>query len=347
MWVGCCPIHGDANNDSAFNIYHTGVAGNWHCRTHQCEKTFKPTAIGLVRSLLSRNNGWSSLKDQNKIVSFSETLSFIEKFLGNETIKVDKVESEKRRFSQTFKLHERNGHTKFSRSYIRLKLKIPAKYYIERGYLPQTLDKYDIGLCDDSSKPFYQRIVIPVYDDEYSCIVGYTARSIFERCPNCSCYHDNTNDCPQAEEKWKAAKWLNNKDFHREDYLFNYWFAKDEIKRTGIIILTESPGNVLRLVESGINNVVGIFGTTLTDSQKFVVDCSGAHAILIVGDNDEAGEKSVYEITEKCRKLYFVDNFKWKDSSMNKYGDIGEVPTDLVIKELKPIIDRFCEKNKL
>lgn len=344
MWVGTCPIHG-GDNSSAFNIYHTGIAGNWYCRTHQCEKTFKPTTIGLIRGLLSHQNGWTSLKDKNKITGFAETLDFIEKFLGNEIIKIDKVESEKRRFSQTFKLHERNGHTKFSRSYIRMKLKIPANYYLDRGYTKEILDKYDVGLCDDPTKPFYNRVVIPVYDDDYSCIVGYTARSIFKCCTNCGCYHDNSINCPKQENKWKSAKWLNNKDFHREDYLFNYWFAKKEIERTGIIIFTESPGNVLRLVESGINNVVGIFGTTLTDSQKFIVDCSGAHAIFYVGDNDEAGEKSVKEITEKCRKLYYVDNFKWKESSLNNYGDIGDVPTDLVTKELKPIIDKFIEKN--
>ena len=348
MYVGSCPIH-ESDNENAFNLYHTGTV-NYSCRTHQCERIFKPTAIGLVRALLSHQNGWRSIKDKDRIVSFPATLEFIEKFLGGEKIEINKEESEKRKFSQVFKNingYIRNGHTGFTREYIRSKLKIPPKYYIDRGYKAETLDRYDIGLCEDPQKPFFQRIVVPIYDDDYTQIVGYTARSILDRCSICGFYHSKTKECPKAEEKWKYAKWLNNKDFQRDSYLYNYWFAKEHIKKSGTIVLTESPGNVLKLIESGVENVVGIFGTVLTDCQKFIVDCSSANAIFIVGDNDEAGEKSVLNITEKCRKLYSVGNFKWAHSSLCKYNDVGDIPVDIIKKELVPSINKFIDSNKI
>lgn len=328
MHVGKCPLHGDSDNENSFNLYHSGYV-NYCCRTHQCEKIFKPSIIGLVRGLLSHTNGWRSLKDKDKIVSFSATLEFIEKFLGNEKIEINRVDSEKRRFAQTFKGYIRNGHTGFTRDYIRSKLIIPPKYYIDRGYLPETLDQYDIGLCNDSTKPFYNRIVVPIYDDDYTQIVGYTARSIFNRCNNCKFYHDNSVSCPSQEDAWRHAKWINNKDFQRDSYLYNYWFAREHIKQSGIIVLVEGVGDVLRLVESGIKNAVGIFGTTLTDCQKFIIDCSGAYTILTMLDNDEAGQKAANDIKEKCKKLYEIKNY------IPNKRDVGEMNSQDIKNILK------------
>ena len=342
MWVGKCPVHG-GDNDSAFNIYHRGsIVGNWYCRTHQCEKIFKATLIGFVRGLLSRQNGWKSLKDKDKIYSFGQTLKYIEDFLGGKAEKINEEEYEKNKFVNTFRLHERNGHTKFSRTYIRTKLKIPAQYYIDRGYLPETLDKYDVGLCDDETKPFYNRIVIPVYSDDYSCIVGYTARSIFNVCDKCGLYHSLSKECPQKEEAWKHAKWLNNKDFSKQDYLYNYWFARDEIRRTGVVVLVEGPGDVWKLVENGIKNAVGLFGTVLTDSQKFILDCSSASAIFVMGDNDQPGENAAKEIIEKCQKLYRVEKFDWQGIAAK---DVGEMSNELVQEKIGGIVNRLSGLN--
>ena len=50
-----CPIHG-GDNPSAVNIYHTGdyYRGNWRCRTHNCDSSFKSSIIGFVRGVLSK-----------------------------------------------------------------------------------------------------------------------------------------------------------------------------------------------------------------------------------------------------------------------------------------------------
>jgi 5S rRNA maturation endonuclease (ribonuclease M5) len=339
IYVGKCPVHEGSDNTSSFNLYHSGdIIGNWYCRTHQCEKTFKSTAIGLVRGLLSHQNGWRSLKDKDKITSFPATLEFTENFLGDKVEQIDSEEFEKNRFTNTFKPHKRNGHAKYSRIYLRSRIKIPAEYYINRGYSKEILDKYDVGLCDDPEKPFFQRIVIPIYNDDYSYIVGYTARSILECCSSCGYYHNKTEKCPQKINQWMHTKWLNNKGFNKQDYLFNYWFAKNEIKRTGKVILVEGPGDVLRLVQAGVLNVLGLFGTILTDSQKFVLDCSGAVNIIVITDNDIPGEFAAEQIIKKCQKLYYVRKFDWQNSEFRQFKDIGEIPVEL-LQEKKQILE--------
>lgn len=325
LWVGRCPIHESSNNDSAFNLYHTGFC-NWYCRTHGCEKVFKNTPIGLVRGLLSHQNGWQSLKDKDKIVSFADTLAFIEKFLGGDVIKVDPTESEKRKFVSTFKLHERNGHTKLSRAYIRSKLKIPSEYFLGRGFTKEILNKYDIGVCHDSSKPFFNRTVVPVYDDNYDCIVGYTARSILDKCGKCGLYHLCTVDCPQEDDKWKFTKWTNSGNFHRNDYLYNFWFAKDKIKTEGVVTLVEGAADVWRLEEAGFNNSAALFGTALTDTQKFILDCSGATTLILFLDNDPPGIEGAKEIQKRCSKLYNVHLISYEKIGFLNYNDVGEIP---------------------
>ena len=49
-------------------------------------------------------------------------------------------------------------------------------------------------------------------------------------------------------------------------------FAKEFIKESGIVILVESPGNVWRLEEAGVHNSVAIFGSSLADRQKMILD---------------------------------------------------------------------------
>src|SRR5688572_680030 len=73
MYYGVCPIH-NGDNSSAFNMYYDGAMyrGNWRCRTHLCENTFKKTPIGFIRGLLSRfDYSWTQKGD--KLATFKDT----------------------------------------------------------------------------------------------------------------------------------------------------------------------------------------------------------------------------------------------------------------------------------
>jgi DNA primase len=117
------------------------------------------------------------------------------------------------------------------------------------------------------------------------------------------------------------------------NHLYNFWFAKEFILKTHTAIIVESPGNVWRLEESGIHNSVGIFGSSLSDRQKILLDSSGAMNLIILTDNDEAGRKAAEQIKAKCQNTYriFIPQ-------INK-SDIGEMTVEEINKEIKPYLE--------
>jgi DNA primase len=218
---------------------------------------------------------------------------------------------------------------------VRKALDIPANYYLQRGYSKNILDKYDIGLCNNPNKEMFDRIVVPVYDQQHSRMVGCSGRSIHEKCQKCSYYHNPNTDCVGNEYGWKYSKWKHNKDFKSKDQLYNLWFSKEYILKTGIAVIVESPGNVWRLEEAGIKNSVAIFGTSLSDRQKMLLDCSGAMSLLVLLDSDEAGQLGTKQIYDKCHRTY---NVKTLSILTN---DIADMDVDTVKRTIIPEMEKI------
>ena len=326
-----CPVHG-GDNKSAVNLYPEGerYRGNWKCRTHNCEQIFKSSVIGFIRGILSHNKyGWT--KDGDKTCSFNEALDFALKFLNKDfnSIKVSKSQKDKAFFSSAVNyLTDNPSNTalgpKPSREQIRKSLLIPASYYIDRNYSSEILDKYDIGLCTKPEKEMYNRVVAPIYDNDYQYMVGCSGRSIFEKCIKCSSYHDQQQECPSENNRWLYPKWKHSANFKSQNCLYNFWFAKHFIQQSSVAIIVEGPGNVWRLEENGIHNSVAMFGSSLSDRQKIILDSSGAMTLIILTDQDEAGRKAAEQIKNKCKNTYriFVPNISKPDVGEMTYTEI-------------------------
>ena len=313
MLMCACPIHG-GDNKSAFNIYTeelpNGTVGNWKCRTHQCEEKFGNNPLAFLRGCLD--------------LTWSKTVDWACNFLG---ISLDKLKSdtsssdiEKRKFAASvrgLKTQAKERPAGITRSQVRDRLIVPCDYYINRGYSPEILDKYDVGFCNTKGKRMYKRAVVPIYDSSYEYAVGFTGRATFD---------DYT------------YKWVHNTGFLANDHLYNYWFAKEHIMNTGCVILVEGPGDVWRLEEAGIKNSVAMFGTYLSEGQKDLLDMVGAMSLIVLTDNDEAGKigaESIYKQCSKTYRLYFpniADN------------DVGDMAADSITSEIKPILD-LAEKS--
>jgi DNA primase len=200
-----------------------------------------------------------------------------------------------------------------SRNEVRGRLEIPCKYYMDRGYSSEVLDKYDVGLCSTKGKRMYKRAVVPVYNNEYTHAVGFTGRATFE------------------DHKYK---WVHNTGFLANDHLYNYWFAKEHIVESGCVVLVEGPGDVWRLEENGIHISVAMFGTDLSDQQMSLLYGSGANSVVVLTDNDEAGRKSALKINDKCKRLFRMFFPKLSTS------DVGELGSDEITSDIKPILDQ-------
>jgi 5S rRNA maturation endonuclease (ribonuclease M5) len=335
-----CPIHG-GDNPSAINIYPEGdnYRGNWKCRTHNCEHHFKSSIIGFIRGVISNQKyGWSGPGDPD--CSFKEAVDYALAFLKKDlkSIKISRSEIDKKTFTSSMSYINNNQDkikSLITREQVIRSIKIPAQYYIDRNYSLEILQKYDVGLCENSEKPMFNRVVVPIYDNEYKYMVGCTGRSIFEKCLSCKSYHHILDECPDKEKAWMYPKWKHNTDFKSQNYLYNFWFAQKFIAETGIAIIVESPGNVWRLEENDIHNSVGLFGSSMSDRQKMLLDSSGAMTLIILTDNDEAGRKAADQIKSKCQNTYRI--FIPKISK----NDVGDMNKEEINSEIKEYVKRI------
>lgn len=341
MITMCCPIH-DGDNPSAINLYPEGESyrGNWKCRTHNCEKIFKGSVIGFIRGLISNKKyGWR--KQGDNMCSFKEAVEFATKFINKDLsdIKISKVDRDKKQFSCVVNYlsssKDNNNSPKINRQQIIKTLNIPASYYVNRGFSSEILTKYDVGLCTNPQKEMRDRIVVPIYDISYQYMVGCTGRSVYEKCESCKSYHNPENNCPDPDDRWKYSKWKHNTDLKSQNHLYNLWFAKDHIMKTHTAIIVESPGNVWKLEENGIHNSVGIFGSSMSDRQKILLDSSGAMNLVLLTDNDEAGQKAAEQIKSKCQNTYriFIPQIS--------KPDVGEMTSEEINTEIKPLLERI------
>lgn len=335
----CCPIH-NGDNPSAVNLYPEGESyrGNWKCRTHNCEKIFKGSVIGFIRGIISsKKYGWE--KSGDDMCSFKEAVQFATDFIKKDLsdIKISRSDRDKKQFSCVVNYLTNNNVTndapKITRSQIIKTLDIPAQYYLDRNFSEEILNKYDVGLCTNPKKEMRDRIVVPIYDRNYEYMVGCTGRSIYEKCLECKCHHKPDTECPIPDDRWKYSKWKHNMDFKSQNHLYNLWFAKDYILTTSTVVVVESPGNVWKLEENGIHNSVAIFGSSLSDRQKILLDSSGAMNIVILTDNDDAGKKAAEQIKQKCQNTYriFIPEIT--------KADVGEMTTEEINQQIKPILE--------
>lgn len=335
-YAGTCPVHG-GDNPTAFNFYPDGevMRGNWVCRTRSCHVKFGRNLPRLVQAVKS--------EQLKRKFSWNETVKWLCDFnsMKLKDIKLpDEAQRAKRRASQA--IHKLNigpqqKKSGWSRDWIRSKLEIPATYYQNRGYSAAILDRYDVGFYAQQN-----RVSVPVYDDNYSFCVGFSARTVNPECKKCGMYHTAEENCPNRHnplEIMAASKWRNSKDFEASNYLYNYWFAQKHIRNSYTAVLVEGPGDVWRLEENGIKIGLALFGVELKEPQRVILDSSGALSLIIMLDNDDAGRKAASELKKKLGRTYRLYFPKFSGH------DVGELNSDLVTKELEPLIQKLGAFN--
>ncbi|MCW4040844.1 MAG: toprim domain-containing protein [Candidatus Bathyarchaeota archaeon] len=299
--TSCCPVH-HGDNYTAFNINieedNEEHYGRWFCNTKQCHLN-KPGKD--VLSLL-----WMLLEDKNnKEFNFPQVLKFAETFcrdvkvnVGNFTINkldpIDKLLKHPRK--------KKSQEGRITRAMVRSRLRFPCQYYIERGFTAAALDHFDVGLCVRPGSQMHNRVVFPVYDEDDKYMVGCVGRTV------CG---DN-------------RKWINQKGFNKSNYLYNYGKALKHVEAKDAIILVEGQGDVIRLYEADIKNAVGIFGSKMSDSQEYLIQKTGVSTVVIITDNDEAGQMCAQDISERFKYLFNIRHIQ------TPTNDIGDMTVDQI-----------------
>lgn len=295
----CCPIHHGTN---PVGWSWSFEQRRWKCWTKECHQVYGSDIIGLVRGI--------------KKTVFPVSVLFLQKFLNREPLRVVARQTNVKKI-------ETINHNKQALNKIIPSIQLDDVFYCQRGISKEIISKYYIGICRDPNKKFYKRVYIPVLDEAGAYIVGYTARSLYEKCYKCEGFHDpNYFYCPKNSRMF--SKWRHSKGFRKTYYLFNYWFAKDLIRSTETAIICEGPGDVLAFEQAGIHNSVGIFGKTLSEQQKSLLQRLKTKRLILCLDADEYGQQAQAKIKQDLS--YFFDIH----TVLPDNNDFGEMQSDKI-----------------
>jgi len=297
-----CPIHGGDNPEGCC-IFTDGMTtkGNWHCWTRFCHEEYANNMFGFVRGILSERAGRS--------VTMQETEEFCKDLLNQDFDNIQFKPKKSNSLMEIFNRSVSRDKASVSREDIVSRIAVPSDYYQRRGYTSDILIKFDVGECFAKNQPMSDRVVVPIYDEDYNYI-GCVGRSIKEHV---------------------KPKWLHSKGFTKNS-LYGLHVAKDRIMETGTVVLVEGQGDVWRLHESGLDMAVGIFGASINEDQLILLEQSGAMNVVILTDYDEAGTKASEQIIKKCGR-----RFNYVRPEIDHIEDLCEVKDvgDMTIEQIK------------
>ena len=271
LLIAKCPIH-HGDNLCAFNVnvdQSSRYCGRWFCNTKGCHKEYGGDEIGLLRGLMT---------SKNNEVQFADVVKYAESICDNKSVSIlaDHLTEILNRGKQKT--------TSLTREQIRARLEIPPEFYLSRGFSREVLDEFDVGLCTNPKTEMYNRVVFPIYDNSGKYMAGCVGRTI-------------CND---------KVKWKNQKGFNKGDFIYGYAKTLPYVCRTGVAILVEGQGDVMKLWMAGIKNVFGMLGSQLNSNQELLLQRTGVTDIITFGDKDEAGNKFRSECDRKLTRLFNV-----------------------------------------
>lgn len=197
-----------------------------------------------------------------------------------------------------------------------IKALLPSYYfYNKRGISTTTLETLQAGLATYGKMS--DRFTFPIYNKK-GVLVGLAGRDVTGK----------------KEAKWKILGAKKNFDYP-------YYFNRNEIRATGEIILVESIGDMLKLWEAGVKNVLVLFGLALGKELMNTILMSCPKRVIVATNNDvadEDGRSRGREAAEKIRK-YLLTWFS-PESIIIKFpyeNDFGDMTTDQILDWKKEI----------
>lgn len=284
-----CPIHDESDNPRAFS--YSESRGFWKCWTRDCQCEYKNDIFGLILGVLSKQKGSKlNFKDVLKwscnLLNISQTIKTDSKKNNNKDIQDDIIS-----IFTTNAINRNQKNITYNPTVI-------STYFINRGFKKETLEYFGVGI-DKNMHYMNDRAIIPIHDESGKIIVGLIGRSIKE---------------------YKIPKFLlYPKGFDKRFYLYNYHRAIKKASETSTLFITEGQGDVWKLYEAGVHNVISIFGKTIAKEQEEIINKLPITHLVILTDNDQAGRESKTQIKRQFNRMY-------KLSFPQIYGkDVGEM----------------------
>jgi 5S rRNA maturation endonuclease (ribonuclease M5) len=273
-----CPIHEGSDNPNGLSISLDKQI--WKCWTRGCHEHYQSDIFGLIKGVLNTD-------------SFSDVLRYVSKLYnldGAKNVNTDKhigiVNNSDCDFSTIVRsISKSKTKNKQHRNHsIATELApggIPSPYFISRGFREETLRFFGVQEQTDKQGAFRHRAIIPIWFN--SNLIGYIAR---------------------ATKEWLQPKYIFSEGIKKSDYLYNYDNAITSAQKYKCIFLVEGQGDVWRLWECGVKNVVGLFGKEISGAQRKLLLETGVTTLIILTDNDQAGRESKIKIKRDMSRLF-------------------------------------------
>ncbi len=181
-----------------------------------------------------------------------------------------------------------------------IKALLPAySYYNNRGISTETLKVFQSGYC--SYGKMNDRYVFPIINPSDSNpdgeLVGLSGR--------------NLRKPPQDKEKAKLyIKWKHLGP--SRNFVYPYFYNRDEIQKSKKIILVESIGNMIALWEAEIKYSLVTFGLNLSKKLLSTIIAAAPNEIILSYDNDlgsklNNGQRASEKIEKELKKWFDND----------------------------------------
>ncbi len=161
---------------------------------------------------------------------------------------------------------------------------------------------------------FYQRLMVPIFDDE-NRVVGFSGRTLIN----------------------EAIKYLNSVEdnsFQKRNILYNLNNAK--LVNDDELYIVEGYFDVIALAKLKIYNVVALMGTAFTQEHINLIKKYRYKKITLVLDQDDAGQKATIDVAQKLIKEKLINI---KVINFENYKDVDELINEEPIDKIMTIIN--------
>lgn len=154
----------------------------------------------------------------------------------------------------------------------------PGQQYLAgRGLTDETVAEWGLGWSGS-------RVTFPLWD-QMGRVVGHTGRVIDDSKP-----------------KYRNSR--NSLIYQKAAMIYGLHKARDEIVRSGRVVVTEGQFDVIRCWQAGLRNLVAVSGSSLTESMiSLLVRTTRAKGITLAFDSDTGGLKAADRALRELRPL--------------------------------------------
>ena len=300
-------------------------------------------------------------------MDFSEALVALGKRAGVE-LKGKKIGSQDNEYKK--KLLEINQKAKeiFVEELFSSAGKKALKYIKDRGLSDVDIKTFELGFAPDSFEFLHRKLQDLGYakkeitDSGVASMKDFSQDSLYDRFRNRLIFPINNSEGSTVafagrilEKDDKQAKYVNSPEtalYHKSNVLYNFDRAKESMKQKDVVLVVEGYTDAIALVRSGIENVVAVCGTALTERHAKMLK-RFANTIIFCFDSDEAGimamKRNAEPIIRNQINLKAVSLGEHKDpdeyigQDQKGFLDILEKPEDFI----EFLIQRESDKHDI